>query len=1677
MLALVAPVSTPVPVVVPGSVVVTGNEHHVSVVSTATPTNAGALEDFYSPTVARALTQAADLTKYTPQQMSTVREWVLVIPDASQVGVVAQRLGGGRLEPTRVLEGTYVYTPPVGRSVASVVSDLKGINAISLFYPLTRNSVQKRAIPDDPLFPDQWHLFNTGQNGGQPGEDANVTDVWDSYRGRGVNIAIVDDGLEHSHPDLAANYDPSISFDFIGNDPDPSPSPIFAVGDDHGTAVAGVAAAQGFNMLGVTGVAPDAILGGLRLISGEFGNQVNDMIVARALSFRNDAIDIYNNSWGPADSGSLADRTVLGGPLTMAALENAVRNGRGGLGNIFVFAAGNGLLNQDNINYDSLANSRFVIAVTAVDNNGQQSFYAEPGAAILVAAHSAGLTAGITTTDRVGDQGYNFVDTAADGDPLLDLDYTSQFGGTSSAAPLVSGVIALMLEANPNLTYRDVQHILVETARVNDPTDVDWMLNGAGYFVNHKYGFGVIDAEAAVAAAENWTTVNPEISVSTGVITVGLPIPDNNVTGVSSTVDVNSDVDLNIEHIEVRFTAPHTYSGDLEVVLTSPSGTRSILAEQRIVAGAPGAYDNWSFSTVRHWGESINGEWTITVRDLVTGDVGTFDSYELIFYGTEREGNKLRGHKWNDLDRDGVRDANEPGLAGFTFYVDQNNNGILDPHEPSAVSDANGNYVIDTTQLINQFGFGNYVVREVDRFGWDLTFPFAGADSPIQPIESGTVGNGFYIVSIDRPGRSISGLDFANVGEPGEIRGYKWFDENGNGRRDAGEAGQPGVTIQLFDSQGTLIDEVETGPDGSYRFTNLAPQTYTVSEIVPIGQIQTFPDSTGGGVHLIDLQPTQIRIDVNFGNYGQRGSISGRKFNDANGNGIKDANELGVEGVIIYIDVNRDGVFNLGEPSQVTDEFGRYKIDRLVPGTYLVREYSPSGSTQTFPGGDGSQEVTVLAGRDISNINFGNRAFRDYGDAPAPYPTTQAQDGASHGIRPGFYLGSRVDADVDGQPNATATGDDVSSANFDAGVDYPVGDSPVSAFVADLDGLRGLDVVVVNQASNSISVLLNNIDGTFPDPVNYPVGIQPARVTGADLDGDGDVDLAVTNTGDNTVSILLNRGDGTFAPAQTFAAGMLPRGIVAGDLDGDGDADLAISNFGSDTITVLLNEGIVSGNMTFAPALTFDVDEGPAVDVTLGDINRDGRLDLIVANSASDNLSVLFNLGIVDSELTFAPPQTYAVGDQPLAVTVADFNRDGWQDVAVANANDATVHVLLNRRDGTFFPAQIIDAGGLPSSLSPVDIDGDGDLDLVVANRNSGRVALLVNNAGVFVRGADILGGNVAVYVVTGDFNADSGADVIVVNQSSDTITFLGAAGDDEDGVVFSPEPLVAGGPASLEVIASAAGVLSAWFDFNGDGDWNDPGEQVVVDQRLSAGVNRIFFTVPANAVVGNTFARFRFSDQLGLGPTGPANAGEVEDYRVTIAPPGGGGPPLSSFTNPSNPLDVNADGLVTLADVLVLVNDLRTHGVAHPLPSTPGQTPPPFLDPNGDNFVTLNDVLLVINGVLAQMAAEGEAVLQGEGENASSLETAAPSAAGDVLILTSTPTSTEQETSDEGESAPAPWDDRLPDEEEGSAGDPSWSSDDTFGVAGGESDGDKWEDSLDVIAADVTLAWRGAGK
>ncbi|MGB3193274.1 MAG: S8 family serine peptidase [Limnoraphis sp.] len=562
--------------------------------------------------------RAENLANYDPLDLASTRQWVVRISSDEDIQKLSALVNANLLGATGYITNTYVLEFPGNISHQNIQKQLQSLESVEFAYPLVSSQQQSRFVTNDSLFEEQWHLKNQGQSGGTSSEDVNIYSAWNlGLTGKQIVIGIVDDGLQHTHPDLQPNYRTDLSRDFneqmMGGfgtyDHDPAPVNAW---ESHGTSVAGVAAAKGNNQIGVTGAAPNAFLAGLRLTAGAS----TDLMEADALSYLNNNIHIYNNSWGPVDDGRTKKAP---NPLAAMALHIGATQGRQGLGNVYVWAGGNGKESKDNVNYDGYANSRYTIAVAAIDHNGKQAFYSEPGASLLVSAHSNGNSSGITTTDLLGDDGAN------------QGDYTNSFGGTSAAAPLVSGVIALMLEANPSLTWRDVQKILIDTARQNDPSDADWKLNGGGRWVNHKYGFGAIDAGAAVSLAKSWQPLETEVAISSGLISINSAIPDNNRTSRVSVLDITEDI--TVETVEVMFDAQHALRGDLDVRLISPDGTVSILAERHDDTGDN--YDHWVFTSTRHWGESSQGEWKLQVTDRRTGTTGLWDSWQLNLYGTQ----------------------------------------------------------------------------------------------------------------------------------------------------------------------------------------------------------------------------------------------------------------------------------------------------------------------------------------------------------------------------------------------------------------------------------------------------------------------------------------------------------------------------------------------------------------------------------------------------------------------------------------------------------------------------------------------------------------------------------------------------------------------------------------------------------------------------------------------------------------------------------------------------------------------------------------------------------------------------------------------------------------------------------------------------------------------------------
>jgi subtilisin family serine protease len=616
--------------------------------------------------------------------------WVVETALGSRIEVLALSAGAFKTRQLDVDGRVFLieFTSPVTdyEALRSLANQVGGIVSIEPLVKLP--SIPRLTIPNDPLFKKQWHLRNNGQYGGISDNDLNVLPAWDRKKGkrlidgRGVTIGIVDSGVDFKHPDLKTRFRSDINQDILAGGPigsddvpsrEPNAFPCPQVKFCHGTAVAGIAVAERDNNSGGSGVAPGAKFADLRLLYGP----KDDLDEASAIKFAYDAIGVKNNSWGPCDepaSGAHYERDANGqfifdlahhrcypatpgnpdhlparslpvgpGASLKAALVEAVTVGRAGRGVVMTWAAGNGGTPEDADHmpgqeayqyqgdwngYDGWACNRNVVGVGSIDNRGKRASYSERGPCQLVVAPVGELDedslAAVVTTDLVGTgNGYypNGSYTVADD--------ASAFAGTSAAAPMVAGVAGLMLQAQPTLTVRDVMHIMVRTARIVDPLHPSWKTNAAGRDVSYDYGFGLIDADAAVAAAKSWSLVSPQVSFSKQT-TGNTAIPPNNQTGATFGMLVSQRI--KVEHIEIIVGALHDKPGQLEVRVKSPSGTIHVIGVPQ--TGRAEADLFYLFTTPHFWDELGEGLWQVSVANRFPGGTGSLQSVKINVYGT-----------------------------------------------------------------------------------------------------------------------------------------------------------------------------------------------------------------------------------------------------------------------------------------------------------------------------------------------------------------------------------------------------------------------------------------------------------------------------------------------------------------------------------------------------------------------------------------------------------------------------------------------------------------------------------------------------------------------------------------------------------------------------------------------------------------------------------------------------------------------------------------------------------------------------------------------------------------------------------------------------------------------------------------------------------------------------------
>ena len=537
---------------------------------------------------------------------------------------------------------------------------------------------------NDPLYQYQWHLDNTGQtafasNAGTSTQDINVDGaITTGYDGDGITIAVVDSGLELAHEDLSPNIVSGGSWDYAGNDNDPTNSSSTG---DHGTSVGGLICAAGWNGKGGRGVSPACSLKGFNILSQY--TTANSVASHGGASYAQD-VDIFNQSYG---------YTGLYGEIQTNATEeaqmlSAVTNLRSGKGAIMVKSAGNSYDKvKFGVNYyfcDTLYgfdtgltcqnstsqppnNWPYNIVVGALSAQGIKESYSTTGSNLWISAPGGnGGTAhpGMVTADQSGcSQGYvrsgfvksggnNAFNNQGNHSENSSCNYTSQFNGTSSAAPVTAGAIGLIIEANPNLTWRDVKHILATTSDQVDASkaNVTLTVNGSSYVAipawttndaDHKfhdwYGFGRINVGDAISAALSYSAgslgtlaITNYSSNTSG--TISKTIPSNNVSGVTDTIAV-SETEI-IEAVKIQVSATHGFTGELAIELVSPAGTKSVLKTPYDFFLGTDNLANMELTSNAFYGEETDGNWTIKVIDAgnYTGGTGSLTKWSISFY-------------------------------------------------------------------------------------------------------------------------------------------------------------------------------------------------------------------------------------------------------------------------------------------------------------------------------------------------------------------------------------------------------------------------------------------------------------------------------------------------------------------------------------------------------------------------------------------------------------------------------------------------------------------------------------------------------------------------------------------------------------------------------------------------------------------------------------------------------------------------------------------------------------------------------------------------------------------------------------------------------------------------------------------------------------------------------------
>ncbi|MBA3516135.1 MAG: S8 family serine peptidase [Rhizobiales bacterium] len=470
--------------------------------------------------------------------------------------------------------------------------------------------------PTDPLYTRQWYL--SALTGDASAGTTLIERIWEEFNGAGVNVGVYDSGIEHSHPDLSGNYNPALHVVVNGTTLGGG-----VTGDEslpgHGTSVAGIIGAER-NDRGTVGIAWGSSLTGVNIFDPDSPASTENRVGFSEALHQMANFDVINCRLCEDNLDQFTDTEY----------EFAATTGRDGLGTVIVQPSGN-----DNEDVTGRSPSRFTVTVGAVLEDGSVFSNSSSGASLLVSAPGGDWT--ILTTDMVGANGFGGGDYA-------------QFGGTSAAAPMVSGAVALMLQANPDLGWRDVNDILATTAShtgsaLGAPADAGeenaWFINaaenwnGGGMHFSADYGYGSVNVFAAVRMAEAYGVIGIAPQTSANEVQASATGAPN--LAIGDLAAVSYDIDLAdgilIDQVDLTLTLTHESVADLDVWLVSPDGTEVQIGDNSIAGTKPGARGSWTFGIEALRGENSDGTWTIRIEDNLAGGSGVLESVRIDAYG------------------------------------------------------------------------------------------------------------------------------------------------------------------------------------------------------------------------------------------------------------------------------------------------------------------------------------------------------------------------------------------------------------------------------------------------------------------------------------------------------------------------------------------------------------------------------------------------------------------------------------------------------------------------------------------------------------------------------------------------------------------------------------------------------------------------------------------------------------------------------------------------------------------------------------------------------------------------------------------------------------------------------------------------------------------------------------